>query len=61
MSDAMLSELYERVFKTKKEAEVMGQDETSDRKREVALAKNRLLSELIDIRTKQIVCGKGET
>ena len=57
MSDKMLSVLYEKAFETKREAEIIGQDETSDRKRQVALAKNALLSELIDIRTEQIKQG----
>lgn len=59
MSDAMLTVLYERVFQTKKQAEILGQCETTDRKREVALAKNKLLSELIDIRTEQIKRGNA--
>jgi len=54
MADAMLTELYKRVFETKLEAEMHGQGEADDRKRQVALAKNKLLSELIDIRTDQI-------
>ena len=54
MRDAMLDELYKRVFETKREAEVIGQCEVSDRMRQVAIAKNALLSELIDIRTDQI-------
>ena len=58
MSDPMLTELYKRVFQAKRQAEIFGQGEATDRKREVALAKNKLLSELIDIRTEQIRNGK---
>ena len=59
MSDAMLTELYERVFQTKREAEAMAMEktETADRHRQVAIAKNELLRELIDIRTDQIARG----
>jgi len=52
--DAMLTELYKRVFETKREAEIVGNGENADRRRGIAIAKNRLLSELIDIRTDQI-------
>ena len=54
MADAMLTELYRRVFETKREAEVIEDGEVHDRKRGIAMAKNKLLSELIDIRTDQI-------
>lgn len=56
MSDLMLDELYMRLFATKNEAErlTMESGEHSDRMRQVALAKNRLLSELIKIRTEQL-------
>ncbi len=60
MSDEMLTELYKRVFQTKAEAERLnasGNDENKDRLRQVAIEKNRLLSELIDIRTNQIKRG----
>ena len=59
MADAMLTELYRRVFEAKREAEILGQDEAADRKRQIAIAKNKLLSELIDIRTDQIERGRG--
>ena len=54
MADAMLTELYKRVFETKRQAEIFGDGEVHDRNRGIALAKNKLLSELIDIRTDQI-------
>jgi len=56
MKDPMLTELYKRVFEEKSKAErLSGTDgENNDRLRQVAIAKNELLSELIDIRTKQI-------
>ena len=57
MSDAMLTELYKRAFETKQEAERINSncnDVNSDRLRQVAIEKNNLLSELIDIRTEQI-------
>ena len=57
MADEMLSELYKRVFETKAEAEAITSrdgDEIADRRRQVALAKNKLLAELIDIRTEQL-------
>ena len=54
MADAMLTELYKRVFETKREAEAIGGGEVHDRSRGIAIAKNKLLSELIDIRTEQI-------
>ena len=60
MSDAMLTELYRRVFDTKKEAELLGRAGGDDRLRQVAIAKNALLSDLIDIRTEQIRSGKAE-
>lgn len=60
MHDPMLGELYKRVFEMKYAAEALaGKDsETADRRRQVALAKNQLLSELIDIRTDQIRSGR---
>ena len=56
MKDKMLTELYKRVFETKQEAEMLSREngEHADRMRQVALAKNTLLSELIDIRTDQL-------
>ncbi len=63
MSDAMLTELYKRVFETKAEAErlTITDGENNDRLRQVAIAKNELLSELINIRTKQIMNFNHET
>ena len=60
MKDAMLTELYKRAFETKQQAESLGQcdTDTSDRARQVAIAKNEMLSELIDIRTDQIKYGQ---
>ena len=60
MKDAMLTELYKRVFETKNKAEALrrkSEDENSDRLRQVEFEKNNLLSELIDIRTEQIKRG----
>ena len=60
MTDAMLTELYKRVFETKAEVERLNtrnDDENSDRLRQVAIEKNNLLSELISIRTEQIKKG----
>ena len=63
MSDAMLSELYARVFREKSTVERLAlcideeRDEFNDRQRQVSIEKNKLLSELIDIRTKQIRQG----
>ena len=58
MADAMLTELYKRVFEEKKKCEASqgnGVDpDLFDRRRQVALEKNKLLSELIDIRTEQL-------
>jgi len=62
MQDTMLSELYKRAFAEKAICEGFNGDdgsENSDRLRQVALAKNRLLSELIDIRTDQIRRGEA--
>jgi len=59
MADAMLTELYRRVFETKQQAELIVEGETNDRIRGIAIAKNKLLSELIDVRTNQIENGKG--
>ena len=59
MADAMLTELYRRVFETKREAEACGSGEINDRRRGSAIAKNKLLSELIDVRTQQIENGQG--
>lgn len=61
MADAMLTELYKRVFETKIQAEAITSESSSDlhdRLRQVALAKNKLLHELIDIRTAQIIRGE---
>jgi len=60
MKDAMLTELYKRVFETKQETESLSSKdgENYDRLRQVALAKNELLSDLISIRTDQIRGGK---
>jgi hypothetical protein len=57
MGDAMLSELYERAFQTKKDAEV-ATGVNDDRQRQVALVKNKLLAELINIRIEQIRRGE---
>ena len=59
MPDAMLGELYRRSFETKRQAEEFGQEGEPDRMRQVAIAKNKLLSELINIRTNQIKDGEG--
>ncbi len=58
-SDAMLTELYKRVFEEKAKAERYGLEkgENSDRLRQVAIEKNSLLSELISIRTEQLRGG----
>lgn len=53
-SDAMLGELYKRIFKAKAEAERLNAPDSDDRLRQVAIAESRLLSELIAIRTDQI-------
>ena len=58
MSDAMLTELYKRVFETKREAEVMDDGDVADRRRMVAIAKNKLLAELIDFRTDLLISGR---
>lgn len=61
MADAMLPELYRLVFITKSQAEAPtdgSNQESSDRRRQVAIEKNKMLSELIDIRTEQIRQGK---
>ena len=58
MQDAMLSELYMRVFHSKQEIERLNVRGSDDRLRQVALAKNTLLSELISIRTDQLINGK---
>ena len=59
MKDAMLTELYRRVFDAKREAGALQKEsgEDNDRLLQVAYAKNKLLSELIDIRTEQIRQG----
>ena len=56
MADPMLIELYTRVFETKLNVERLTRTdgENNDRLRQVAIAKNELLSELISIRTEQI-------
>ena len=65
MQDAMLSELYHRAFQTKREAEELslrpsdGTDKESyDRRRQVALALNNMLGELISLRTDQLRLGR---
>jgi len=61
MHDAMLGELYRRVFEEKQKAEAFNDgenDELSDRRRQVAIEKNKLLSELISFRTDQIRNGE---
>lgn len=60
MQDEMLTILYQKVFQTKKEAEYLNSSDgvNNDRLRQVAIAKNELLSELIGIRTDQIRSGK---
>ena len=59
-SDEMLTILYEKCFSEKRLAESLSssQGENNDRLRQVAIEKNKLLSELIDIRTRQIREGK---
>jgi len=54
MTDPMLTELYRRVFDEKREAERIVTGEPDDRRRGVAIAKNQLLSELIDFQTELI-------
>ena len=56
MMDKMLTILYEKCFQAKARAESLGREktETSDRLRQVAIAENKLLSELISIRTDQL-------
>ena len=58
MQDAMLSELYMRVFRSKQEVESLSVRGSDDRLRQVALAKNTLLSDLISIRTDQLINGR---
>ena len=57
MTDQMLTELYKRVFETKAEVERLTRTdgENNDRLRQVAIAKNQLLSELISIRTGHLI------
>ncbi len=59
MQDRMLAELYRRVFEEKRVAEAMNCEsgEAANNRLMIALAKNKLLSELIDIRTEQIRGG----
>ena len=62
MKDAMLGELYKRLFTEKQKAEALNisnGDECKDRQRQIAIAKNQMLSELISIRTEQIRDGKA--
>ena len=59
MADAMLTELYRRVFDTKREAESIGEGKDHDYRRGISIAKNKMLSELIDVRTNQITNGQG--
>jgi len=58
MQDAMLTELYMRVFRSKQEVESHSKKDSDDRLRQVALAKNTLLSDLISIRTDQLINGQ---
>ena len=55
-SDEMLTVLYEKVFETKGKVQALTglNGESNNRLRQVAIAENKLLSELIDIRTEQI-------
>lgn len=64
MRDAMLDELYRRAFDSKRRAEGLatepvqqGMEDRVDRQRGIALAENKLLGELITIRTAQIRNG----
>jgi hypothetical protein len=56
MSDKMLDILYKKVFEKKAKAEALScvQGEVADRQRGIAIEKNQLLCELIDIRTEQL-------
>lgn len=61
MRDAMLDELYMRAFASKQklerfvtEPQQAGTEEIVDRQRGIAQAENKLLGELITIRTDQI-------
>lgn len=54
MSDAMLTELYERAFNEKRICENESTAEGNENRRMIAIAKNKLLCELIDIRTEHI-------
>jgi hypothetical protein len=58
--DKMLTELYRRVFQTVSDVERLNSEsgETNDRLRQVAIAKNAMLNELIGIRTQQIRDGE---
>ena len=59
MHDEMLSELYQRCFEAKRRMEFLNSsDNGSDTARGIAIAENKLLSELIDIRTEQIRRGE---
>lgn len=61
MTDAMLSELYQRAFQMKAQAEALtdkDNDDFADRQRSIAIAKNKLLTELIALRTEQIRHGR---
>jgi hypothetical protein len=59
MHDAMLSELYQRCLDTKRRVEFLNSsDNGNDTQRAVAIAENKLLSELIGIRTDQIRGGE---
>jgi len=57
MSDPMLNVLYDRAFQAKQQAEICSEGEFHDRERQVNIALNKLLAELIDIRTEQIRKG----
>ena len=54
MTDPMLTELYRRVFDEKREAERIVDGEPDDRRRGIAISKNKLLAELIDFQTELI-------
>ena len=62
MSDPMLSELYARVYRSKARCEFLTHEkgQHADRERCTAIAINKLLCELIDLRTEQIRNGGGK-
>jgi hypothetical protein len=62
MGDEMLTELYRLAFQTKAEAErlsVNGGTATDDRMRQVAIAQNKMLAQLIDFRTAMLWRGQS--